>query len=56
MLEKTESPLDSKEIKLVYFKGNKPPLFIGRTDEAPILWSPDVKSRLFGKNLEAGKD
>ena len=54
--EKTESPLDSKEIKLVYFKGNKPPLFIGRTDEAPILWPPDAKSQLIGKDSNAGKD
>ena len=51
-----ENPLDCKEIKPVNPKGNQPWIFIGRTDEAPILWSPDVKSRLFGKNLEAGKD
>ena len=32
-------------------------IFIGRTDaEAPILWSPDVKSRLIGKDPETGKD
>ena len=53
--EKTESPLDSKEIKLVYFKGNKPPLFIGRTDEAPILWPPNVMRQLIGKDPDAGK-
>ena len=49
VLEKTlESPLDSKEIKLVNPKGNQPWIFIGRTDaeaEAPILWPPDAKSQ-----------
>ena len=57
--EKTESPLDSKEIKLVYFKGNKPSLFIGRADiktEAPILWPPDAKHRLIGKDPDAGNN
>ena len=48
VLERTlESPLDSKEIKLVNPKGNQPEIFIGRTDaeaEVPILWPPDVKS------------
>ena len=52
VLEKTfESPLDSKEIKLVSPKGNQPWIVIGRTDaeaEAPILWSPDMNSRLIG--------
>ena len=43
-----ESPLDSKEIKLVNTKGNQPWIFIGRT-EAPIFWPPDVKSGLIGK-------
>ena len=60
MLEKTlESPLDSKEIKSVNPKGNQPWIFIGRTDaeaEAPILWPPDAKSWLFGKDPDAGKD
>ena len=58
VLEKTlESPLDSKEIKSVIPKGNKPWIFIGRTDaEAPILWPPDEKSRLTGKGPEVGKD
>ena len=52
-----ESPLDSKEIKVVNPKGNQSYIFIGRTNaEAPILWPPDVKSRLFGKELDAGKD
>ena len=59
MLEKTfESPLDSKEIKPVDPKGNQQWIFIGRTDalaEAPILWPPDVKSRLIGKDPDARK-
>ena len=60
VLEKTlESPLDSKEIKPVNPKGNQPWIFIGRTDaeaEAPILWPPDAKSQLTGKDPYAGKD
>ena len=60
MLEKTlESPLDCKKIQPVYPKGNQPWIFIRRTDaeaEAPILWSPDVKSQLIGKDPDAGKD
>ena len=48
VLEKTlESPLDSKEVKLVNPKGNQPWIFTGRTDdeaEAPILWPLDEKS------------
>ena len=60
MLEKTlESPVDSKEIKPVNPKGNQPWIFIGKTDteaEAPILWPPDTKSQLFGKDPDAGKD
>ena len=58
VLEKIlESPWDSKEIKPVNPKGNQPWIFIGRTDaEAPILWPPDAKSRLFGKDPDAGKD
>ena len=58
VLEKTlESPLDSKN-KPVNPKGNQPWIFIGRTDaeaEAPILWPPDVKSRLIGKDSDDGK-
>ena len=58
--EKTlKSPLDSKEIKPVNPKGNQPWIFIGRTDaeaENLILWPPDVKSRLIGKDPDAGKD
>ena len=60
MLEKSlESLLDSEEIKPVYPKGNQPWIFMGRTDaeaEALMLWPPDVKSRLIGKDLDAGKD
>ena len=58
MLEKIlESPLGSKEIKQVNPKGNQPWIFIESTDaEAPILWSPDVKSQLTGKESDAGKD
>ena len=60
VLEKTpESPLGSKEIKLVNPKGNQPWIFIGRTDdeaEAPMLWLPDVKSQFTGENFDAGKD
>ena len=58
VLEKTlESPLDCKEIKPVSPKGNQPWIFIGRTDaEASILWSPDVKNWLTGKDPDAEKD
>ena len=60
VLEKTlESLLDCKEIKPVNPKRNQPWIFIGRTDaetEAPILWPSDVKSRLNGKDPDAGKD
>ena len=60
VLKKTlESSLDSKEIKPVNLKGNQPWILIGRTDakaEAPILWPPDAKSRLIGKDPDAGKD
>ena len=60
VLKKTlESPLDCKEIKLVHPKGNQSWIFIGRTDaetEAPILWPPDAKNWLIGKDPDAGKD
>ena len=52
-------PLDSKEIKPVHPKVNQPWIFIGRTDaeaEAPILWPPDVKSRLIEKDPDAETD
>ena len=60
ILEKTlESPLDSKEMKPVNPKGNQAWIFIGRTDaeaETPILWPPDVKNSLTGKDPDVGKD
>ena len=58
VLEKTlESPLDWKEIKSVNPKGNQPWIFIGRSGaEALILWSPDAKSWLIGKDPDAGQD
>ena len=58
VLEKTlESPLDCKEIKPINPKGDQPWIFILRTDaEASILWPLDAKSRLFGKDSDAGKD
>ena len=58
VLEKTlESLLDCKEIKSVHPKGNQPWVFIGRTDaEAPILWPPNAKSKLTGKDPDAAKD
>ena len=60
MLEKTlESPLDCKEIKAINLKGNQSWIFIRRTDaeaETPILWPPDAKNWLFGKDPDAGKD
>ena len=60
VLNKTlDSPLDCKEIQPVHPKGNQPWIFIGRTDaevEALILWSPDAKSQLTGKDPDAGKD
>ena len=60
VLEKIlESPLDCKEIQPVHPKGNQSWIFIGGTDakaEAPILWPPDVKNWLIGKDPDAGKD
>ena len=60
VLEKTlENHLDYKEIKPVNPKGNQSWIFIGRTDaeaEAPILWSPTVKSWFIGKDPDSGKD
>ena len=59
VLKKTlESPLDFKEIQPVHPKGDQSWVFIGRTDveaEPPILWPPDVKSRLIWKDPDAGK-
>ena len=60
VLEKTlESPLESKEIKHLNPKGNQPWIFIGRTEaeaEGLILWPPDAKNWLLGKDRDAGKD
>ena len=57
VLEKTlESPLDCKEMNSVNPKGKQPWIFIGRTDaEAPILWPPDAKSWLTGRDPDAGR-
>ena len=59
VLEKTlESPLDCKEIQPVHPKGDHSWVFIGRTDgetETPILWPPHAKSRLIGKDSDAGR-
>ena len=60
VLENTlESPLDSKEIEPVNPKGNQPWIFIGRTDaeaKASVLWPPEVKSWIIGKDPDSGKD
>ena len=60
VLEKTlESPLDCKEIQPVHSKRDQSWLFIGRTDakaETPVLWPPHAKSRLIGKDSDAGRD
>ena len=60
VLEKTlESPLDCKEIKWVNLRGNQSWIFIGRTDaeaETPVLWLPDAKNWLIGKDPDVGKD
>ena len=54
-----ESPLDCKEIQPIHSKGDQSWVFFGRTDaeaETPILWPPDVKSWLIGKDSDAGRD
>ena len=60
VLEKTlESPLDCKEIQPIHPKGDQSWMFIGRTDveaKTSILWPPDEKSWLIGKDPDAGKD
>ena len=60
VLEKTpESPLDCKEMKAVNPKENQPWIFIERTDaeaEVPILWPPDAKNWLIGKDPDAERD
>ena len=60
VLEKTlESPLDCKEIQPIHSKGDQSWVFIGMTDakaETPVLWPPDAKSWLIGKDSDAGRD
>ena len=60
VLDKTlESPLDYKEIQPVNPKGNQFWIFMRRADaetETPILWPPDEKNWLIGKDPDAGKD
>ena len=60
MLEKTlESRLDCKEIQPVHSEGDQPWDFFGRNDakaETPVLWPPHAKSRLIGKDSDAGRD
>ena len=60
VLEKIlESPLDCKEIKPVNSKGNQPRILTERTNaeaEVPMLWPPDAKNCLTGKDPDAGKD
>ena len=60
VLEKTlESPLDCKELQSVHPKRNRSWIFIGRTDavaETPLLWPPDAKNWLIGKDPNAGKN
>ena len=60
VLEKTlESPLDSKEIQPVHSKGDQSWMYFGRNDskaETPVLWPPNAKSWLFGKDSDAGRD
>ena len=59
MVKTLESPLDSKEIQPVHPKGKQSWIVIGRTHaeaENPILWPPDAKKWLTGKDPDAGKD
>ena len=60
VLEKTiKSLFDCKEIQPVHPKGNQSWIFIGRPEaeaETPMLWLPDVKNWLIGKDPVAGKD
>ena len=59
VLEKSlESPLDCKEMQPAHSKGDQSWVFIGKPDveaETPVLWPPDVKSWLIGKDPDAGK-
>ena len=59
LVKTPESLLDCKEIQPVHPKLNQSWIFIGETDaeaETPILWPPDVKNFLIGKDPDAGKD
>ena len=59
LVKTLEYPLDCKKIKPVNPKGNQPWMFIGKTfaeAEAPIVWLPNAKSQLIGKDPDAGKD
>ena len=60
VLEKTlESPLDCKGIQPVHPEGDQSWVFTGSIDveaETPVLWPPDLKRRLIGKDLDAGRD
>ena len=60
VLEKTlESSLDCKEIQPIHSKGDQSWVFFGRNDakaEMPVPWLPHVKSRLIGKDSDAGRD
>ena len=59
VLETLESPLDNKEIQPVHPTGNQSWIFIGRTDaeaETPIVWPPDAKKWLIGKDPDTGED
>ena len=54
-----ESPLICEEIQPVHPKGDQSWVCTGRTDveaETPVIWPPDAKSRLIGKDPDAGKD
>ena len=54
-----ESPWDCKEIQSVHSTGDQPWVFIGRNDakaETAVLWPPHAKSRLIGKDSDAGRD
>ena len=59
LVKTLESLLDCKEIQPVHSKGDQSCIFVGRTDaeaETPILWPPDAKSLLIGKDPDAGSD
>ena len=58
LMKTVESPLDCKEIKQAHLKGNQSWIFNGRTNaevETPILWPPNAKDWLIGKDPDTGK-